>query len=173
MRKALIIFPTTIAAFIALVAALPFVLALAGVQFLTVTTGSMAPGMPVGSIIVVAPSDELVLGEPVTFKHPGAKLPVTHRVIALDGGVAATQGDANNAPDSTPVTSAEVIGKPVAQLDDGAARLFTAAQTVPGRIALGALIILLLMPWLLSKPKTKHEASDGPPPTTEPEEASA
>lgn len=45
--------------------------------------------------------------------------------------------------------------------------------TVPGRIALGALIILLLMPWLLSKPKTKNEASDGPPPTTEPEEASA
>lgn len=173
MRKALIATSTTLAAVIALAAVTPLLFGLAGWQTMKVTTGSMARDMPVGSILIVQPSDELTLGEPVTFQLPDADVPVTHRVIALDEGVATTKGDANNAADSTPVTSADVIGTPVAQLDGEAARAYEAAQSIPGRIALGALIILLLMPWLLSKPKTKNEASDGPPPTTEPEEASA
>lgn len=173
MRKALISTSTTLAAVIALAAVTPLLFGLAGWQTAKVTTGSMAPGMPVGSILVVQPSDELTLGEPVTFQLPDADVPVTHRVIALDEGVATTKGDANNAADSTPVTSADVIGTPVAQLDGEAARAYEAAQSIPGRIALGALVLLLLMPWMLSTPKTKTKATDGPPPTTEPQEAHA
>lgn len=164
MRKTLARISTAVAVLIAAVAWTPALLGLFGWQFAEVTTGSMEPTMPVGSILAVMPTDGMTLGEPVMFQHEGAKMPVTHRVIALDDGVATTQGDANNAPDTTPVTASEVIGKPVLTMTGPAADAFAAAQTIPGRIAIGALILLLLMPSLTSKPKTS--AADVQPPAS-------
>lgn len=172
MRKTFTRISTAVAVFIAAIAWTPALLGLFGWQFAEVTTGSMEPTMPVGSILAVMPTDEMTLGEPVMFQHEGAKMPVTHRVIALDDGVATTQGDANNSPDATPVTASEVIGKPVLTMTGPAADAFAAAQTISGRIAIGALILLLLMPSLTSKPNPKTSTADGQPPTTEPLEAS-
>jgi len=165
MRKTLARISTALAVLVAAVAWTPALLGFFGWQFADVTTGSMEPTMPVGSILIVMPTSEMTLGEPIMFQHEGAKMPVTHRVIALDDGVATTQGDANNAPDSLPVTASEVIGKPVLTMTGPAADAFAAAQTIPGRIAIGGIILLLLMPWMASKPKTKTSASDSPPPT--------
>lgn len=172
LRKTLTRLTAALALALLLAATAPALLGAFGWQYPVVTTGSMAPGMPVGSVLIVQPTKELTIGEPVMFQLPEATTPVTHRVIALEDGIATTKGDANNAADSSPVTEADVIGRPVAQLDGWAADAWLAAQTIPGRIGIGALILLLLMPWLPSGSKTKTSASDSPPPTSEPLEAS-
>jgi signal peptidase I len=72
----------------------------------TVLSGSMAPGMPVGSVAVLAPEDPAAVrvGDVITFQAPTPDHPVvTHRVVeVLEGGhhpVVRTKGDANRAPD--------------------------------------------------------------------------
>lgn len=71
-------------------------------------TGSMSPTIPVGSMAVVReiPATDVVVGDVVTVDRSG-RLPVTHRVVAVDpapdGRVQLTlQGDANPVPDSEP-----------------------------------------------------------------------
>ena len=73
---------------------------------LTVLTGSMQPGIPVGSVVVVTPEppSQLRVGQIVTYRIPVEDHRViTHRVVkVLEGGdrpIFQTQGDANNAPD--------------------------------------------------------------------------
>ena len=89
------------------------VLALVGVgpvtgayRLATVLSGSMAPGMPVGSVVVLVPEDPagVRVGDVITFQAPMPGHPVvTHRVVEiLEGGhhpVLRTKGDANPAPD--------------------------------------------------------------------------
>src|SRR5438105_1372900 len=72
----------------------------------TVLSGSMAPGMPVGSVAVLAPEDpaDVYVGDVITFQAPTPDHPVvTHRVVEiLEGGhhpVLRTKGDANRSPD--------------------------------------------------------------------------
>lgn len=71
-------------------------------------TGSMSPTIPAGSMAVVReiPATDVIVGDVVTVDRPG-KLPVTHRVIALEpaGGelvLLTMQGDANPVPDAEP-----------------------------------------------------------------------
>ena len=66
----------------------------------------MAPGMPVGSVAVLAPEDpaDVYVGDVITFQAPTPDHPVvTHRVVEiLEGGhhpVLRTKGDANRSPD--------------------------------------------------------------------------
>jgi signal peptidase len=75
-------------------------------RILTVLTGSMQPGIPVGAVVVVTPErpSQLRVGQIVTYRIPVEDHRViTHRVVqVLEGGdhpVFQTQGDANNAPD--------------------------------------------------------------------------
>jgi signal peptidase len=73
---------------------------------LTVLSGSMAPRIPVGALVVVTPErpDQLRVGQIVTYAIPvDDHRIVSHRVVeVIEGGdrpVFKTQGDANNAPD--------------------------------------------------------------------------
>lgn len=83
-----------------------------GVRPAIVVSGSMAPGIEVGSLTVARSADAaaVAVGDVVTVpRHDGAGL-VTHRVIstepAADGGatVLRLQGDANAEPDAQPYT---------------------------------------------------------------------
>jgi signal peptidase len=74
---------------------------------LTVLSGSMSPGIPVGAVVMIVPErpDQLRVGQIVTYQIPvDDHRVVTHRVVQIvEGGdhpVFKTQGDANNAPDS-------------------------------------------------------------------------
>ena len=105
----------------------------------TVLGGSMAPGMPVGSVAVLAPEDpaDVYVGDVITFQAPTPDHPVvTHRVVEiLEGGhhpVLRTKGDANRSPD--PWT---------ARLDGSTA--WQVRLVVP---RLGWLIVWLRSPWL-------------------------
>ena len=71
-------------------------------------TGSMAPGIPAGSVAVVReiPATEVSTGDVVTVDRPG-KLPITHRVQTVEpaGGATRTitmKGDANQEADPAP-----------------------------------------------------------------------
>lgn len=85
----------------------------------TVLTGSMQPGLPPGTLVVVKPvdTDEIVIGDVITYQlESGRSAVVTHRVIGVRTGVDGepeflTQGDANTAADPEPVRSVQVRGR--------------------------------------------------------------
>jgi signal peptidase len=92
---------------------------LAGATPYTVLTGSMRPGHPPGTLVVVKPVDAeaLAVGDIVTYQlESGEAAVVTHRIVAigsqLDGDlVLTTQGDANDVPDKEPVKPVQVRGR--------------------------------------------------------------
>ncbi len=92
---------------------------LAGWHFAVVRTGSMAPGMPAGSLAVVSPvtAAEVASGTVIEFVDPEVEgRLVTHRVVEVRRGEGGelffqTKGDANDAEDSYPVPAANVRGE--------------------------------------------------------------
>ena len=81
-----------------------------------VSTTSMTPTIPPGSMIFVAKQDSYHVGDVIEFRNNG--IVWAHRVIAIKpGGELVTKGDnPQNSPDIfvRPTTSADVIGKVVA-----------------------------------------------------------
>lgn len=104
-------------AVLAVVAAMIVVPRLGGATAYTVLTGSMAPGMPPGSLAVVRPVDPATLrtGDVITYQlKSGEPAVVTHRVVGVgttsDGELRlTTRGDANGANDP-PVHPGQVRG---------------------------------------------------------------
>lgn len=85
----------------------------------TVLTGSMRPGMPPGTLVVVRPVDPATIstGTVVTYQlKSGEPTVVTHRVISqgINGAgelVFRTQGDANTVPDAAWVHPVQIVGE--------------------------------------------------------------
>jgi signal peptidase len=85
---------------------------------LSVLTGSMRPGLPPGTLLVVQPvdTDEILIGDVVTYQiRSGDPAVITHRVtgISQDAGGERTftlQGDANSDPDE-PVREVQIQGR--------------------------------------------------------------
>src|SRR3954469_3745813 len=71
----------------------------------TVLSGSMAPGMAVGSVSVLIPVDpaDVGVGDVIPYQSPVDRQVITHRVVeVVEPGphpVLRTQGDANPSPD--------------------------------------------------------------------------
>jgi len=91
---------------------------LTGGSALTVLSGSMSPGLPVGAIAFVRPVDPATVepGDVITFQRaPDAPELVTHRVLAVDASsgvpVFTTKGDANEDADVDPVAASAVQGR--------------------------------------------------------------
>jgi len=86
----------------------------------TVTSGSMEPVYPVGSILYVkeVPPQEVQVGDAITFRFNGS-VAATHQVWAIEGESFRTQGIANRDSqgniqhDAAPVPFENLIGKPV------------------------------------------------------------
>jgi signal peptidase I len=86
---------------------------LGGWRATTVVTGSMAPNVDVGDVILVgsADGDALASGRIVVFRNPAGPGLVTHRLVAQNpDGTWQTKGDANPKADSTPLSPDEVVG---------------------------------------------------------------
>ena len=79
-------------------------------QVFSVLSGSMEPGIPTGSVVVVTrvAASDVKVGDVITFQPPGRTSFVTHRVLTLDASsglpVVTTKGDANAAPDPWSLT---------------------------------------------------------------------
>lgn len=101
-----------------LVFVVPALLQLVGLQVVSLTTGSMAPAHPAGSLLlVVRPADPsaVPVGAVAVFAEPG-RLPVTHRVTARvrdEAGATVgyrTRGDALTQADPAVVAPTSVVG---------------------------------------------------------------
>lgn len=152
-----------------LVLALPLGWSLAtGDSYLRVTGGSMRPTYEVGDVLVVQrpAGDELTrVGAVVVVGFgPGgaAGSPYVHRVDATTEDGAWLRGDGNDRRDPQPVRQDAVLGTPRLALTGWAGAAFTAAQSVPGRVALvvaaGALIWLGLGAARPSRPRSASGA---------------
>jgi len=107
---------TGIVIMLLLAAALTFFAPRFGWQVDTVLSGSMEPAIPTGSILVsrTVPSDEIQVGDIITFSGSGRDRFITHRVTRIDrtnGLVYTTKGDANNVEDPFTVPAEHVVGK--------------------------------------------------------------
>ncbi len=126
-----------------------------GFNVLYVTSGSMEPEYPTGSLLYVKKIDpyKIEVGQVITFMLDEDTL-ATHRVVEIlkdesDPSVIrfATKGDANNANDGTPVHYKNVVGTPVFSIPYLG---YVAAyiQDPPGMymaIAVGAFLLLLIL----------------------------
>jgi len=83
-------------------------------QLIRIDGGSMEPSLPRGSIVFVQPSEDLEIGDIITFQEPGTSKIVTHRLIGFeDNGSLQTWGDANPSPDqhNIPLLRSNVMGE--------------------------------------------------------------
>jgi len=79
-----------------------------GFRIFKVATGSMEPTLTINSIIVVKKTDDLNIGDIITFQDSRGY--TTHRIVEMNEDSITTRGDANNVKD-TPITREAVIGK--------------------------------------------------------------
>ncbi|WP_251153649.1 signal peptidase I [Cellulosimicrobium sp. Marseille-Q4280] len=125
-----------------------------GMEMFSVLSGSMEPGLHTRSTVLVDTdinAENLAVGEAITFMTGRNKPPTTHRIIEVftdDAGKTfyRTQGDANEDPDTAPVSPANVIGVLDTDLDDvwtapgdrevPLGQAVTWTRTTEGRIAL-------------------------------------
>ncbi len=90
-----------------------------GWEFDAVLSGSMEPVLHVGGLVVIKPlnASDVTIGDVISFKLPGIKTPICHRIIGVelkDGQIYfQTKGDANNTPDIDLVPTASVNGKAI------------------------------------------------------------
>ena len=85
---------------------------------LTVLTGSMTPGIPVGSVVVIRPVDPATLdvGDVATYQvEEGEEAFITHRIVKIHDGERGLRftfkGDANPGPDLEPIPAGAVRGE--------------------------------------------------------------
>ena len=79
-----------------------------------VLSGSMEPGLKVGSLAITRPvgAEEIRTGDVITFRSAMSELPIVHRVVAAeDGSSFQTKGDANKNADPFPVPAQDVVGR--------------------------------------------------------------
>ena len=115
-------------------------------------TGSMAPGIPAGSVAVVreVPAVEVKAGDVVTVDRAG-KLPITHRVQTVEPAdgrtrVITMKGDANQEADPAPYVVARV--RLVLWSVPGLAPLFVAAAN-PAVLGGTTIAVSALVTWVL------------------------
>jgi signal peptidase len=110
---------TAILGFAAAIAVAVVVPRLGGGTPYAILTGSMRPGMPPGTLVVVRPAapESLGIGDVITYQlSSGETAVVTHRIVSVaikaDGQrTFRTQGDANNVVDQKPVLPVQIRGK--------------------------------------------------------------
>lgn len=126
-----------------------------GLHTVRLATGSMSPGLPAGSLLLVrdTPAAEVQPGDVVMVQRPDQR-PVTHRVVAVDGPKAETdgrialtlRGDANATDDPQPYL-VDRVGRMVVGIPWGG----QLAEFVRSPIGMGALTVLFssLVLWVL------------------------
>ena len=144
---------------------LVFVLpAAAGGTARSVQSGSMAPALPVGSLVIDRPVDPTALhvGDIATYRQhaDGVTRYVTHRIVRVTGPASALQftfrGDANSSADPRPVPASAISGKVwmhlpyVGGLSDRLTRLRWMA------LALGVLALAAYSAWQIAGGLREH-----------------
>ena len=130
----------------------PWMIQRSGERLVTITSGSMTPGIPVGATLGIhEPADRTVLqpGQIITFKAAGNGTVISHRIVQrletaeLGGVFYQTKGDANRTADPDLASASSIIG-----VVDGVLPTWQSAavdlQTPRGRLAVyGGLFALV------------------------------
>ena len=142
------------AVIVAVVAALLplLILRVSGSETFDITSGSMEPEIPVGSLVVVKHIDaaDAAEGDVIAFEKGGAV--VVHRVLENDAAAQeiTTKGDANEVQDPRPVAYDEVIGKMTHHFDKlGGVLGYVTGQS--GKIILLSLIVCGVLLQMVSR----------------------
>jgi signal peptidase len=138
----------TVVAGLALVALAPSVVA--GWWSGVVVSGSMAPALRVGDVVITRPlSEQPERGRIIVFREqPDSSRTLVHRISGFtEDGHFITKGDANDGPDSTPVAREAVIGAAVVRVPAVGLPVTWARQGDGRRLALsiGSLALLGLV----------------------------
>jgi len=85
-------------------------------KLMTVQSGSMAPAIKMGSIVMTKPMEDYKIGDVISFTNPKKRQePISHRIVDLEviegKPFYITKGDANEDPDTRRVAKDEVMGK--------------------------------------------------------------
>ena len=123
---------------------------IAGFRVYAVQTGSMAPTIPTGSLVVVdrgIEKDALKAGQILAFQTNSGTL-VTHRALSINkqAGLIQTKGDANPSKDPAPIDTNQVVGVVIGHAPFlGFIPLFLGTLPLPAKAALTALPMALLV----------------------------
>ncbi len=117
MKKAFEYLGLTIAVLLMAVAVFAYVGPHVGWRMDAVLSGSMAPELEVGSLVVTSPvePDDIAVGDIITFRSvSGEEMLITHRVIGVGESSSLyfeTKGDANQGPDPFTVPARNLVGR--------------------------------------------------------------
>ena len=80
-----------------------------GIKTAIVLTGSMEPTLNIKDFVIIKKSDNIKVGDIVSYKDDTVKMEVLHRIINIDGDEITTKGDANNTEDK-PIDKSQITG---------------------------------------------------------------
>lgn len=140
---------------------------LMGMDTYEISSGSMEPSYPVGSIVYIDPLSSSVEaqylqdGDVIAFYSASSGDMTVHRIIENDQTVQEliTKGDANAEADLLPIPYENVVGKAILTLPRGLSGLFDAMQSMPGRFVLAALLICGVLLLVMSGSRGKRAAA--------------
>lgn len=165
IKKACNILSTVLFLVLAVIAALLLVPNLFGMKAMAVLSGSMAPKIPVGSIVYVkeAAPDEIREEDVITYAM-GSTM-VTHRVKEIKETEEQwiTKGDANESVDGSPVSYEQLVGKMkffVPLLGYISIYIKTPLGIAAGCGVLIIMILLTYLPEILKKEEQKENKND-------------
>lgn len=120
-----------------------------GYRPVVLTSGSMTPTAPTGSVVVARPVDQVRVGDILVMSN-GARATVTHRVVEIetssDGtAYAVTRGDANTEVDAEPypLDGPQLVGRWILP-GLGSALLFLGSPLI-GFVVIGGAVLILTM----------------------------
>jgi signal peptidase I len=138
-----------------------------GDRSFVVKSGSMAPAIETGDVVVVDPVSpgSVEVGEIVTFDNPdGSGRLMSHRVRAIEETPEdvrfTTQGDANTADERWTIAEDGTLGRVLYRVPKLGFAV-NVIQSTPGKIGLIAVPALLLAISLLSRIWRQEEEADG------------
>lgn len=98
-----------------------------------VISGSMSGSIEINDMVIIHRQDAYKIGDVVTFEDGDSLL--THRIIGETPEGFVTKGDANNAPDSDPVTQDLIVGRVVGVIP-GVGRFIELARSPLGMLCM-------------------------------------
>jgi signal peptidase len=142
-----------------------------GHPVMTVLSGSMAPAIGTGDLIVDTPltpaqASSLQPGQIISVRDaPAGTAIITHRIVAVKvahGAVSyVTKGDANNAPDATPRPARDVVGVFRFAVPHGGYVLAALHRPLTLGLLLASLLLLLLAGPLFRLAREMDDPGDG------------
>ncbi len=80
-----------------------------GIKTAVVLTGSMEPTLDINDFVIIKKTNNIEIGDIVSYQDETVKMEVLHRVVNIEGDKITTKGDANNTEDK-PFDKSKITG---------------------------------------------------------------